>query len=351
MKLVFVYWGYENAGSMLDLRGYTRAAEAAGHEVTIYGPPDAKFALNYSQELEGVDAIVFIVEWTTQLQFGDRVDWVRLLSAVPRSRRVVVDCDGAYNEPIAFRGDYNHRSADESKAWIAFCDSISDKIYQPTLKPLKPNVKSFLFHIYDTTWQTPLDDLASKEFGMIYVGHTKFRWHGMSQILRALEPVRERVGRIGLVGEGWEAPLEWTEWLEIRDNYYVDRDYLKKLGVEALAPVPYPHVISTMSRAVFNPVIYRPLFEYLGMVTCRTFETPASGTIPLFLLEPDYVTEVYGPAAIELTLAGTRPHERIADVLGRPDHYADIVRGIRKDFAQRHSAEARLNELIEIIEQ
>ena len=33
MKLVFVYWGYENAGSMLDLRGYARAAQAMGHEV------------------------------------------------------------------------------------------------------------------------------------------------------------------------------------------------------------------------------------------------------------------------------------------------------------------------------
>lgn len=40
MKLVFVYWGYENAGSMLDLRGYARAAEAMGHQVTIYGPPN-----------------------------------------------------------------------------------------------------------------------------------------------------------------------------------------------------------------------------------------------------------------------------------------------------------------------
>ena len=28
MKIVFVYWGYENAGSMLDLRGYARAAKA-----------------------------------------------------------------------------------------------------------------------------------------------------------------------------------------------------------------------------------------------------------------------------------------------------------------------------------
>ncbi len=42
MKLVFVYWGFENAGSMLDLRGYTRAARAMGHEVTVYGPPEPR---------------------------------------------------------------------------------------------------------------------------------------------------------------------------------------------------------------------------------------------------------------------------------------------------------------------
>ena len=51
MKIVFVYWGYENAGSMLDLRGYTRAAKAMGHEVIVYGPPDAAFALDYSKDL------------------------------------------------------------------------------------------------------------------------------------------------------------------------------------------------------------------------------------------------------------------------------------------------------------
>lgn len=350
MKLVFVYWGYENAGSMLDLRGYARAAAAAGHEVTIYGPPNPAFALDYSQGLDGVDAVVFVVEWTTQLQFGDRVDWVRLLSAVPRERRVVIDCDGAYNEPISFRGDYNHKTVEESIAWRTFCDSLSDKICQPTLRPQCANVRPFLFHIYDTTWETPFD-LASKDFGMIYVGHTKFRWHGMSRVLQALEPVRDRVGRIGLVGEGWDAPLEWTEWVEIRDNYYVDRDYLRRLEVEALPPVPYPQVIATMSRGIFNPVIYRPLFERLGMVTCRTFETPAAGTIPLFLLDEDYVTEIYGDAAAELSLSSGDPARRIADVLERPQHYAGIVQEIRREFAERHSPEARLRDLIDIIGQ
>ena len=349
MKLVFVYWGFENAGSMLDLRGYARAARAMGHEVMVYGPPNPKFALDYSQDLTGADAVVFVFEWTTQLQCGDRLDWARLLAAVPRRRRVVIDCDGGYNDPISFAGDYNHRSEESSRWWIDLCDSLSDKICQPALRPRRANVRPFLFHIYDPTWEAPLD-FAGKEFGMIYVGHTKFRWRGISQVLQALEPVRDQVGRVALVGEGWDNPPEWTNWHEIKDDYYVDRDYLKRLSVETLPAVAYPQVPSTMSRAVFNPVIYRPLFELLGMVTCRTFETPAAGTIPLFVLDPDYVREIYGEPVVEMVLGGERPHEKVLDVLARPKHYAEIVRGIRAEFARRHSPEARLRELIEIIE-
>lgn len=349
MKLVFVYWGYENAGSMLDLRGYARVARALGHEVAVYGPPNPAFALDASQDLAGADALVFVFEWTTRLQYGDRLDWARLLAAVPRHRRVVIDCDGAYNEPISFAGDYNHRAEEASGQWREVCDSLSDKICQPTLRPRLGNVRPFLFHIYDPTWEAPLD-FGAKEFGMIYVGHTKFRWRGMSRVLRAIEPIRDRVGRIGLVGEGWDAPLEWTTWLEIRDDYYVDRDYLRRLDLETLPPVPYPKVPSTMSRAVFNPVMYRPLFEHLGMVTCRTFETPAAGTIPLFVLDPDYVREIYGESVLDLVLGEDHPHEKILDVLERPEHYADVVMDIRRDFARRHSPEARLRELVDIVE-
>ena len=42
MKLVFVYWGYENAGSMLDLRGYARAAKALGHEMMRVRPAQSE---------------------------------------------------------------------------------------------------------------------------------------------------------------------------------------------------------------------------------------------------------------------------------------------------------------------
>ena len=180
MKLVFVYWGYENAGSMLDLRGYARAAKAMGHEVTVYGPPNPKFALDYSQDLDGADAVIFVFEWTTALQFGDRLDWARLLEAVPRRRRVVIDCDGAYNDPIEFGGDYNHRTRGIEPLLDRHLRQPVGQDFPADLRPRRANVRPFLFHIYDPTWETPLD-FAAKEFSMIYVGHTKFRWRGMSQ--------------------------------------------------------------------------------------------------------------------------------------------------------------------------
>jgi hypothetical protein len=350
MKIAFVYWGYENAGSMLDLRGYARVAADMGHKVALYGIPNPRFGMEYSRRLCDADAVVFVFEWTTELQYGDRLDWLRLLQAVPRRRRVVIDCDGAYNDHLMFGGDYNHRCAETSRFWADVCDSLTDKIYQPTLRPQRPNVRPFLFHIYDPTWERPLD-FAAKEMSMTYVGHTKFRWRGMSKVMRALEPVRDRLGRIALVGEGWAEPTKWDQWMEVRDDFYVDREYLKKLCVEMLPPIPYPEVLATMGRGVFNPVVYRPLFEHLGMVTCRTFETPAAGTIPLFVLDPAYVREVYGEPATALVLGGDRPHEKILDVLARPEHYAEIVMGIRQDFRRLHNPEARMRELLGFIEE
>ena len=264
MKLVFVYYAYENQGSELDLQAYTRAARAAGHEATVYGAPNPKIPLNYSTDLSGTDAVVFVLEWTTGLQNGDRLDWTRLLASVPRRRRVVIDCDGRYNDAISVHGDYNHRNAAESRSWIDFCDSLSDKICQPTPRPLRPNVRPFLFHVYDPTWETPLD-FSDKEFGMVYVGHSKFRWHGMSQVLHAVEPVRGTASeRIALFGHGWAGLPYWAAEMGIEDIYKIDSRYLTKLAVEPMEPVPFARVIETMSRGVFNPVVYRPAVRASG---------------------------------------------------------------------------------------
>src|SRR5262249_31168519 len=97
MKLIFVYYAYENQGSSLDLKAYARAAREMGHETTVYGVPSPKIPLNYSVDLSGADAVIFVFEWTTDLLYGDRLDWLRLIQTVPRRRRVLIDCDGRYN--------------------------------------------------------------------------------------------------------------------------------------------------------------------------------------------------------------------------------------------------------------
>lgn len=237
MKLVFVYYAYENQGSSLDLQAYARAAREMGHETTVYGWPTPKIPLNYSIDLSAADAVVFVFEWTTDLLYGDRLDWLRLLQSVPRRRRVVIDCDGRYNDMVQIYGDFNHRDAEESTAYVGFCDAVADKIYQPTPQPLRPNVGTFLFHVYDPAWEVPLD-FSGKEFGIAYVGHSKFRWHGMEQVLRAVEPVRDEVGRIGLFGYGWDTLPDWAPTMKMEDAYHVDFDFMKRLRVEAMAPIP-----------------------------------------------------------------------------------------------------------------
>jgi hypothetical protein len=347
MRLMFVYYCYGDAGSAQDIHHYGRVAKEFGHEVVVYGRPAAGSPFTFSLDVESADALIFVFEWTTQLRDGDQLDLARLLTKVPRERRIVIDCDGAYNDAITVDGDYNHRDQTASQAWTEVCDSISDRIYQPSLRPSRPNVRTFLFHGYDPAWERPLD-FGAKEFGMVYVGHSKFRWRPMELVLRAVEQVRGQVGRTALVGHGWDALPAWAAPMGIEDLYYTDQEYLRKLGIEFVPPVPFENVICWMSRAIINPVIYRPLFRRLWLVTCRTFETPAASTVPLFALDEEYVREIYGEDAIELVLPENHPEEKIADVIRRPDNYIEIIQSIRRALAARHSYATRMQQLLDL---
>jgi hypothetical protein len=349
MRLMFVYWAFEDQGSGLLIQGYTRAACALGHEVVVYGRPNPKIPLNYSLDVESADAVVFIFEWTTKLQQGDALDLVRLVSRVPRRRRVILDGDGNYNDLVRVGADYNHRNEPDRRRWLEVCDSLTDKVCQPTLHPLRPNVRTFLFYCYNPTWEVPLD-FSHKEYSMLYVGHSKFRWSPMARVLGAIEPVRDRVGRLGVVGHGWDALPTWAGPMKMEDAYYTDVAYMGRLGVEFLPPVPFEKVVAWMSKATFNPVISRPTFNRLRLVTPRFFETPAASTVPLFGLDDAYVAEIYGERALELVLPAQKPEDKILDIQRRPEYYAGIVRDIRRHLAERHSQAARLKELIQIVE-
>jgi hypothetical protein len=311
--------------------------------------PNSRSAFNYSLDVSSADAVVFIFEFTTRLEYGEKLGLLQLVGKVPRRRRVVIDCDGKYNAAISVVGDTNHPDAAASLHWVETCDSLSDKIFQPTFHPLRPNVRPFFFHAYNPAWEVPLD-FNAKEYGMVYVGNNWFRWLAMKRVLRAIEPVREQVGRIGLLGQGWESVTPWGGPALIEDAYYTDPIYLQKMNVEIMPAVRFDRVIPMMGRGMFSPVIYRPLFDYLRLVTCRTYETPAANTIPLFGQDANYVSEIYGEAAIELVLPEQAPEEKVVHLLSNPEYYAKIILGIRRHLAEKHSYAVRLKELIGIVE-
>src|SRR5215467_4539074 len=192
MRIMFVYWAFEDQGSGRLIQGYTKAAQQLGHEVVVYGKQNPKIPLNYSRDVNSADAVVFIFEWTTDLLQGDHLDLARLVAKIPRKRRVILDGDGNHNDLIRVGRDYNHADVAARDRWISVCESLSDKICQPTMRPLRNDVRTFLFYCYNPEWEAPLD-FDRKEFGMLYVGHSKFRWSPMRRVLDAIAPVRQRV--------------------------------------------------------------------------------------------------------------------------------------------------------------
>src|SRR5919108_87153 len=301
MRFLFVNWAFENHGSAQDIHNYAQVARALGHEVVLYGPPNPASAFPYSLDVRPTDAVIFIFEFTTRLDYGEKMGLLRLVGQVPRERRVVIDCDGKYNDALHVVGDINHPDAQASRHWIAVCDSLSDKILQPTFHPLRPNVRPFFFHAYNLAWEVPLD-FRNKAYGMVYVGNNWFRWRALQRVLQAVEPIRAEVGRIGVVGNGWDALAPWANPTLVKDAYDTDPAYLEKLNVEVRPPVRFDRVIDSMGKGVFNPVLLRPLFDQLRLVTCRTYETPAANTIPLFAQDTAFVAEIYGEQAVELVL-------------------------------------------------
>ena len=348
---MFVYYAFEDQGSGLVIQGYTEAARAMGHEVCVYGRDNPKIPLNYSLDIASCDAVIFLFEWTTQLRYEDQLDMLRLMTALPRERRVILDGDGNYNDPFTTENDYNHKDQGSSRRWCEICDSVTDKICQPTLQPFRKHVRPFLFYAYNPAWEVPIPRASSgKEFGMIYVGHAKFRWYPMSRVLRAVEKVRDEVGRIAVVGHGWGELPWWATTMKVEDSYLSDPQYLKKLGVEMLPPVPFKDVIATMSKAVFNPLLLRPTFNTMKLVTPRMFETPAANTVPLFAIDREHIREIYGDAAADNLVLDEASPDVVANIARRPDDFRDIQLGMRKHLSEHHSHAARLRQLIEIIE-
>jgi hypothetical protein len=213
---------------------------------------------------------------------------------------------------------------------------------------MRPHVRPFLFYGFSPS-PTLAEASADKEYGLVYVGHSKFRWGPMERVLRAVEPHVDLVGRIAFVGHGWDELPPWAESMGMEAAFYTDRAYLRKLNVEIMPSVRFEEVVPWMSKGVMSPVLLRPVFNGLRFVTPRFFETFTATTIPLLDVGADVAREIYGDGAMELRLPREGAAEKIRDLFERTDEYRAIAQGVRGHLAERHTHVQRLQELIEIV--
>lgn len=357
MKLLLVTSVDPWTRSVSSVHRWSEAASALGHELLIYGWPHGEMPkLKYTRDLKDIDLALFAMQVTWDLP--DMPDLAYLMDGLPRERRLVVDLWGRYNETIRLDHDFNHLAKVDGHMgweWEDAFEAISDTILQPTLKPLRPSVKTFLFHGFDPAavadpYRTAKEaaaawSAAKKKYGGVYVGSNWQRWEQVRAFLEQFEKVRSQAGRFGLYGWDWTERPGWAIEQGLK-GVDTDAALLKKFNVDAQQGIRFDEIVKLLGEGRFAPIFHRPLFRHLGIVTNRTFETFYADTLPVLMLPRDFVSSIYGPAALKL-VPSADVSAFLKDALKDPEPYWDAVLKTRAHLAEHHSYAKRFGELLE----
>jgi hypothetical protein len=218
-------------------------------------------------------------------------------------------------------------------------------------------VGSFLFHGYDPgavtkPYETAADAAAAwrdsrRSYGVMYVGNNWQRWAQVRRFMEQYGPARSEIGKTCLVGWDWGARPEWAVKQGIA-GIDTDPALLAELGVEVRPAVRFDEVKALLGEARFAPVFHRPLFRHMGYVTIRTFETFEADALPVLMLPRDFVSAIYGPAALAL-VPGDDVAAHMKDALRRPEPYWQAVLQTRAHLARHHSFARRFEEIAALV--
>ncbi|HMB05444.1 MAG TPA: hypothetical protein VKP69_17115, partial [Isosphaeraceae bacterium] len=311
MKLLLVSKLDRFARAVSTITKYVQVGKALGHEVAVFGEQSSEEPnVPYSLDVRGFDFVVFVVY--DARDFPDLPYLAQLLDGVPKGRRIIIDCCGRYNETIRVEHDFNHLErldGHQGWEWVEAFQAVSDKVLQPTLSPLRSDVRSFLFHAFDpaavvrpyssarAASQAWSDEGGSrKPYGVIYVGNNWQRWAQIAHFLQTIEPLKHQLGPGCIVGWDWDKRPDWAVEHGLR-GVDVDSALLDRVGVETRGAISFDEVADFIGQGRFCPIFHRPLFNYLGLVTNRTFETFYADTIPLLMLPDGLVEAIYGTDA------------------------------------------------------
>jgi hypothetical protein len=361
MNLLLVSKLARSARAINTIAQYCRAAPKLGHQVAVFGEQQSDFPdIRFSLDVAAFDIAVFVVYMPSD--FPDLPYLANLLDGVSKGRRVIIDCSGRYNDTVRVDHDFNHlekMDGHQGWEWIEAFQSVADRILQPTLTPRRQDVQPFLFHGYDPNGAVrsgPSSGEAAqrwsreaKKYGVAYIGHNWQRWTQMRRFLEAIAPIHEELGSLVLVGWDWRRRPDWAIQLGIR-GADVDPELLEHLSVEVRDPIPFKEFPQFLSDARFSPVFHRPLFNELGLVTNRTFETFLADTVPLVMLPEGLAEAIYGPDVHPLVPGGDIA-DRLQEIMRDPEPYWDAIGRVRQYLATHHSYMQRLSELVALIEQ
>ena len=363
MKLLLVTWVDPWVRCVSTVHKWVEAGRALGHEVAVFGDPQPELpSLPYTTDLSGVDLALFIVQVPSDLP--DMPYLARLLDGIPREKRVVVDLWGRFNDTIRLEHDFNHLEKLDGHLgweWEDAIRAVAGTIAQPTLAPLRPSVRSFLFHGYDPgSVVRPYNSAreAAAAWSAAGAGREAVRGDVCREQLAAVGsgsaiprtiPAGAWQGRAGVPGRLGLGPAAGLGGAKGIMGIDTDAALLAELDVDVRHGVRFDEVVGLLGKARFAPVFHRPLFRHLGFVTNRTFETFYADALPVLMLPRDFVTAVYGPAALALVPLGD-VGAHLTDALDRPEPYWDAVLQTRSHLARHHSYVRRFEELGGLVE-
>jgi hypothetical protein len=347
VNILFVMKTRGDAGRTHPRAHNAEGAQRHGHRVAIYGTPISYVPdLPLTTDIESFDRVVYLFE--SELYRIKPMQEAVMLTRFPRKARLIVDTDGMYNPLIHLDGyDFNHRSEDDREAWVGYVDALGDRVAQTVTPPSRnPRVTALPFFGYNPRLRLEASAAPPKRYDILHVGHNWWRWRQMStELMPAIEQIRDQVGDIGFVGLWWDRPPPEGPAAGPEAAFRSEPDALRRLRIETPKAVMYSDVIKTMSSARINILTQRPLLRHLRHLTLKYFEIFCADTIPLLMLDRDHVEAVYGPAARELVLSGNVA-AKLLDALQRPDDYRAVVEEVRRHLLAHHAYDRLVEDLV-----
>lgn len=358
MKIVLVGSVDPWTRSVATIHRYLAWGRKIGHDVAVYGSANAELPdMRTTTETDDADLVVFVVQVPGDIPSMPGI--ARMMDRIPREKRIVLDLWGRYNDTVRIDHDFNHLEKFDGHPgweWHQAIKALGDKILQPTLHPRRGDVGSFLFHGFDPeavarpyasaaeaarAWKSA--DPSRRPYGVGYVGSNWQRWTEVLRFLEGYRPVANKVGQVCLAGWDWSERPGWAVQMGIA-GVDTDPDLLADLRVEVRMGIRYDRIVSLLGQARFAPVLHRPLFRELGLVTNRTFETFYADSIPLLLLPRPFVEAIYGSAALTL-VPGDSIARHLESLIDDPETAWDAVLKTREHLARHHSFPERFKQL------